>query len=67
MTGTGRRVLAVACKELDNIKETSEKSAESNLTFIGLLGFSDRLREEVEGNSRNVPQCGNTCDDANRR
>ena len=47
MTGTGMRVLAVACKDIGTMRETSGKQTEEDLTFIGLLGFSDRLREEV--------------------
>ena len=43
----GLRTLAVAMKKLPSDTKTDEDSAESNLTFLGLVGITDPPRPEV--------------------
>jgi Ca2+-transporting ATPase len=49
MASEGLRVLAYACRELNDLPEPlSAESTETELTLIGLVGISDPPREEVK-------------------
>jgi len=49
MSSSALRVLAVACKEIDEIPETvTSENLESGLTFMGLVGMIDPPRPEAK-------------------
>lgn len=49
MAARALRVLAVAKKEISSLEGVSDRSLESGLQFVGLIGLSDPPRPEVRG------------------
>jgi len=53
LTGKGLRVVAVAYKKIDNLKDLFD-----NLVFVGMIGLKDPIREEVKGAIKICRQAG---------
>lgn len=59
MSKKGLRVLAVACKELDELPDSELcEEAETSMTFIGLIGISDPPRDEARAAIRRCDEAG---------
>jgi len=53
LTGKGLRVVAVAYKKIDNLKDLFD-----NLVFVGMIGLKDPIRKEVKGAIKICRQAG---------
>jgi len=53
LTGKGLRVVAVAYKRIDNLKDLFD-----NLVFVGMIGLKDPIRKEVKGAIKICRQAG---------